>query len=385
MNRSRKLEKGITLIALVITVVVMLVIAGVAISALTGDGGLFEKTKVVANTYEQSSQNEADVFKNLENELDKYWNQSESDDSVEVNWDEVLADANSNPDKYKHPDQANTNNDIGIGTDGKPVNLDLWYYLYGGSEITLVQDMASPGLSNGYKDQNATKIEGKMPQYIKLDGKEEFYPVTSLLNTFAGCHNLQEIPKLPSTVNDIEATFYGCTSLNNIPSDIFDNCPNIIAFKYTFYGCTGLESIPSDLFNNCQDAYRFYYTFANCTGLTTIPEALFSVCTNATNFGCTFENCTGLTSIPEKLFDNCQNIENFYSVFEGCTGLTSIPEGLFDNCPNIKSFRFAFAGCTSLTGNAPELWNRSNVTDKLECFKDCTNLSNYDEIPDDWK
>ena len=39
-------EKGITLIALVITVILMLILAGVAISALTGDGGLFDKSLV---------------------------------------------------------------------------------------------------------------------------------------------------------------------------------------------------------------------------------------------------------------------------------------------------------------------------------------------------
>ena len=40
-----KKERGITLIALIITVIVMLILAGVALSAISGEGGLFRKSK----------------------------------------------------------------------------------------------------------------------------------------------------------------------------------------------------------------------------------------------------------------------------------------------------------------------------------------------------
>lgn len=51
MNRNRQ-EKGITLIALVITIIVLLILAGVAISTLTGDNGIL--TKAAHSTEEQS-------------------------------------------------------------------------------------------------------------------------------------------------------------------------------------------------------------------------------------------------------------------------------------------------------------------------------------------
>ena len=38
----------------------------------------------------------------------------------------ILEEANKNPASFKHPEQSETNNDIGIGTDGLPVNMDLW-------------------------------------------------------------------------------------------------------------------------------------------------------------------------------------------------------------------------------------------------------------------
>ena len=63
---------GITLIALVITVIVMLILAGVAISVLTDDGGLFEKTRGAAEAYENSAEKEAKQLNDLMNDIDIY-------------------------------------------------------------------------------------------------------------------------------------------------------------------------------------------------------------------------------------------------------------------------------------------------------------------------
>ena len=41
---QQKKEKGITLIALVITIIVLLILAGVTVATLTGDNGLLTKT-----------------------------------------------------------------------------------------------------------------------------------------------------------------------------------------------------------------------------------------------------------------------------------------------------------------------------------------------------
>ena len=48
MNERLRKKDGITLIALVITIIVLLILAGVAISTLTGDNGLLEKTQYSA-------------------------------------------------------------------------------------------------------------------------------------------------------------------------------------------------------------------------------------------------------------------------------------------------------------------------------------------------
>ena len=48
MNKKIKLEKGITLIALVITIIVLLILAGISIALLTGDNGILNKASEAA-------------------------------------------------------------------------------------------------------------------------------------------------------------------------------------------------------------------------------------------------------------------------------------------------------------------------------------------------
>ena len=61
-NRVRnkaKSKKGITLIALIITVVIMLILAGVAISAVVGGDGLFDRTRYAAELQNFTQMQEA--------------------------------------------------------------------------------------------------------------------------------------------------------------------------------------------------------------------------------------------------------------------------------------------------------------------------------------
>ena len=64
-------EKGITLIALVVTIIILLILAGVTISQITGNEGLFQRTKQAAEQYEKESLREemrlAILDKQLEN------------------------------------------------------------------------------------------------------------------------------------------------------------------------------------------------------------------------------------------------------------------------------------------------------------------------------
>ena len=64
-QRKRRREKGITLVALVITIILMLILAGIAISVLTGEEGLIGKAQNAADEYVASARNETDAINEL--------------------------------------------------------------------------------------------------------------------------------------------------------------------------------------------------------------------------------------------------------------------------------------------------------------------------------
>ena len=67
-----KKETGITLIALVITVIVLLILAGVTIAALSGDNWILTKVKEAKEKTEQAQEDESKTLENMENMLGIY-------------------------------------------------------------------------------------------------------------------------------------------------------------------------------------------------------------------------------------------------------------------------------------------------------------------------
>lgn len=64
-----KSRKGITLIALVVTIVVLLILAGVSISLVLGNNGLITKSKEAVNSYEKDVVNTETALNNLYDEM----------------------------------------------------------------------------------------------------------------------------------------------------------------------------------------------------------------------------------------------------------------------------------------------------------------------------
>ena len=62
MNSRRKNNKGITLIALVITIVVLLILAGVTIAALSGDNGILTRAKEAKEKTIKAQQEEQNIL-----------------------------------------------------------------------------------------------------------------------------------------------------------------------------------------------------------------------------------------------------------------------------------------------------------------------------------
>ena len=74
MKEVKKQVKGITLIALVVTIIVLLILAGVAISLTIGQNGIFARAQNAVNVYEQAATNEQSELGKAEGLIDEYLN-----------------------------------------------------------------------------------------------------------------------------------------------------------------------------------------------------------------------------------------------------------------------------------------------------------------------
>ena len=64
-----KSNKAITLMALIITIILLLILAGVSLSMVLGDNGLINKTQASVNKYQESYINEQKVLNIMEEYL----------------------------------------------------------------------------------------------------------------------------------------------------------------------------------------------------------------------------------------------------------------------------------------------------------------------------
>ena len=238
--------------------------------------------------------------------------------------------------------------------------------------------------------------------------------VTSFNDTFNNCHRLSgSIPAglfdNNTAVTSFSYTFGACDGLRgSIPTGLFDNNTAVTNFSGTFFGCSGLSgSIPAGLFDNNPAVTSFSATFRGCWGLTgTIPDGLFDKNTAVTTFRETFLTCYGMTGdMPHGLFSKNLKAYDFNSTFAYCYGLNVVPD-LFTDTVNTPATRFAsdwyvqqglgFSSCFFRIGGgtAPDIWDHTLWTANIpnwyysgyaHCFKESTNITNYDDIPDDWK
>lgn len=391
MKEILRKPKGITLIALVVTIIVLLILAGVSIQAVIGDNGIVTKASnakentAIAKEIEQIDISYADCqAKNMSEYQDEvYVTATQLETSMNKTYGEGTVEVTGIPSrlnvKYletkreyiigknkkaqakvdfeklfeiaqKHPDQTGSN-DIGIAEDGSIVNLDLWSYVAIEDGYWLVTEY-SCYVGDGYiGDYIDGKIIGQVPMYIKEENGE-FSPVTSMEKTFYEHQDIIIAPEIPSTVKYMDETFNRCRNLKTVP-EIPDS---VISMRGTFYECANLEIIE----RMSESVSNWERTFFGCSSLEKIPN----MGGNVVSLEGTFHGCSSLKKIPIMP----DTITAMSVTFADCTSLTEIP-----NLPrNLVDMSSTFSGCKSLT-TVPEIPN--TVTDMSGTFFDCVNLA----------
>ena len=263
-------------------------------------------------------------------------------------------------------------------------------------------------------------IFGKNTAYSKLIYKMngnvfKLGNLTSTVYMFENCSSLTEIPEtltIPNSVTDCSNMFENCSSLTAIPETL--TIPNSVTdCSYMFYYCSSLTAIPST-FTLGNSVIDCMFMFSSCTSLITIPETL-TIPNSVTDCRYMFSSCSSLTTIPST-FTLGNSVIGCMFMFNDCTSLITIPETLtipnsvtdcshmFENCSSLTSdisniwpstwnstgridVSYMFYNCPKVVGTVPadKLWNSRKTFNSYCCFRNCTSLDNYDEIPAGWK
>ena len=357
MERFIKKTKGITLIALVVTIVVLLILAGVSINMVLGQNGIVTKAQEARDKTEQAKQNDLASMDQSVKDIDDILNDGES---PSVDWVEILKKADEDPNQFRDKEQQSSNKDIGIGTDGKAVNLDKWSYgTDTKNKVAFLKGEQGCVSYPGYVGEIENgRIVGKVPQYIKRDGEDIWCEVKDLTNTFINCDDLVIAPEIPSGATNMRSTFYGCTSLTTAPK-IPDGVTNM---SRTFRKCTSLTTAPKIP----ESVTDMSSTFEECTRLMTAPKIPEGV----TDMDRTFSDCKGLTIAPEIP----EGVRNMALTFYGCVNLTTAPTipsrvtniaGIFYSCEKLTGV--VVINAEQLTANSGSGYYRDN-NGYTDCF-----------------
>jgi len=327
-------------------------LAAVSINLVVGENGLIGRAKDGTEEYKRAAQNEVNMLDEIDKEIEGLYKQSLVF---------VVETSNANP-TYT----------LNI-TQYMPGSVNDFIVDWGDETTSHIQSATDSQRAHTYTNhgRHTIKIEGVAEEGFVLQGSQ----VKEVLTGFPESMNIKSEMFIYTFAN---------SDITSIPADMFKYVPNLKYVERLFEG-SKIETIPENLFAHNTQIVCFEDTFASCKQLREIPENLFANNVNVTSFLNTFATCTSLTSIPSNLFANNTQVVNFQYVFQNCPNIQSIPSNLFSNLTNLTDVKGAFLSCTSLTGNAIELWNNAQITQYVDCYRNCTNLDNYASIPSAWK
>ncbi len=127
-------EKGITLVALVITIIILLILAGVTLTTALGQNGLFKRAKEASEKYKESEEQEKEAIDDIEKELDGI----------------IPAGAGEKVSTPKGKDWDESKVDAVSDGEGNVMPVPKGFYYAGGSESTgfVISDKENDNLDN---------------------------------------------------------------------------------------------------------------------------------------------------------------------------------------------------------------------------------------------
>ena len=405
MKTKIKQEKGITLIALVITIVVLLILAGVSINAIFSENGIINKAKDAQNKMNQATQNDLIGLNELDKLIssltdktteetvpkiamfdtgkkvrDKMYNLmpegtigKDSNYSCNVSID-AIEKYNGVPDLTKMAES----NIVSLGESSFPIYM--WAEKSGKTEIR--NPVGMKGLTAEGDNDSSKKVEtGKIYWWSESDS---VYLNSDSAQMFAGIPYLTNIDGLKDMktdyVVDMSKIFSSIgTQLSNIDALSGWNTSKVenmsdMFYRWSFTNTNSLSNVNALLNWDTSKVKNMSGMFAGNFGLTDIEGLKKWNTSNVTDMsnmfgdgdsaGCAFINLSAISNWNVKnvtnmtgIFFNCIKLEDVSAILNW--NITEIAQSMFMSCSNLKTITIpstitkissdAFAGCANLT------------------------------------
>lgn len=400
INRKLKNKKGITLIALVVTIVVLLILAGVSVSVVT------DKNGIIQNSQETKEQTRAAMVEK-ERDLWKLEGQIYQSDSEKETLEKVLERLEKENTITKEEKQAILETgEVTIA--GKTIIfIDGTIVACGNEEDSAdgsflgntsikrgdIEQINIITALNGH-DANDEKTwdiserkNGRYLAWYEDKDNNNFWEVTiagngrvklnksakllfKALGTYAGKIEMNGIENLDtsevtdmsymftdgsrytdldlssfdtSNVTTMSGMFLNCSKLTNLNLANFDT-KNVVKFTNLFNGCSSIENINLSSFDT-SNATKMYAMFGNCENLKNVNLKNFDT-SKVTDMEAMFFNCKSLSKIDLSNF-NTSSVERLKRMFVNCELLTELDLSNFKT-ENLLNVETMFSGCKLL-------------------------------------
>lgn len=350
-------QNGVTLIALVVTIVVLLILAGVAINAVLGQNGLINQIEVAKK----------------KNAIAEYID--------DINLKLLEAQMNTINDKNKILEETKR-----LVVEDKKYNEATIGEIEGDNKFTII---TKEGYKIDVKKDGATYVEkvteteqNKDTVYATLytDGTLAFSNDDSEISGKTVVTKYGDISKLQlkesKVVDNINETEYHHPWLNAYG---ITKPMGILQEDYEQLNTKIKNAIKNITFVNKVSLNSTAYLFAELTGVTEISNLNYLDTSNVRDMSYMFGNCEALKKVEFNVL-NTSRVTNMEGLFQNCIKLEEINmNGI--NTENVTDMSVMFAWCTSLKKLDLSSFNTSNVTDMLGMFaatKVLMDLSKFD-------
>lgn len=352
INRKLKNKKGITLIALVVTIVVLLILAGVSVSVVA------DKNGIIQNSQETKEQTRAAMVEK-ERDLWKLEGQIYQSDSEKETLEKVL----------ERLEKENT-----ITKEEKQAILETGEVTIAGKTIIFIDGTI---VACGNEEDSADgSFLGNTS--IKRGDIEQINIITALNGHDANDEKTWDISErkngryLAWYEDKDNNNFWEVTIAGNGRVKLNKSAKLLFKALGTYAGkieMNGIENLDTS------EVTDMSYMFTDGSQYTDLDLSSFDT-SNVTTMSGMFLNCSKLTNLNLANFDT-KNVVKLTNLFNGCSAIENINLSSFDTS-NVTKMYAMFGNCENLKNVNLKNFDTSKVTDMEAMFFNCKSLSKID-------